>query len=130
MRTPPTGRDRQPLVLARGALQQSRRRTVAGAYEVFDMPAICQRQCAATGRRHIAGISKTPYVRATPHRVGWRCDLPRACLRRPLPCRPPPACRPPRRLGMIPLSLSEIAKVVGGVVEGDDAVMVTAPAVL
>jgi UDP-N-acetylmuramoyl-tripeptide--D-alanyl-D-alanine ligase len=31
---------------------------------------------------------------------------------------------------MIPLSLGEIAAVVGGVVEGDSAVMVTAPAVL
>src|ERR1700730_2197852 len=38
--------------------------------------------------------------------------------------------RPPRRLAMIPLSLGEIAAVVGGTVEGDGAVTVTAPAVL
>src|SRR5258708_20153185 len=38
--------------------------------------------------------------------------------------------RPPRHLGMIPLSLGEIAAVVGGTVEGDRAVTVTAPAVL
>ena len=31
---------------------------------------------------------------------------------------------------MIPLSLGEIAAVVGGTVEGDDAMMVTGPAVL
>ncbi len=38
--------------------------------------------------------------------------------------------RPPRRLAMIPLSVGEIAAVVGGTVEGDGAVTVTAPAVL
>src|SRR5215472_12909326 len=38
--------------------------------------------------------------------------------------------RPPRRLAMIPLSLGEIAAVVGGTVEGDGAVTVTAPTVL
>src|SRR5580704_19374035 len=38
--------------------------------------------------------------------------------------------RPPRRPGMIPLSLHEIAAVAGGTVEGDGTVTVTAPAVL
>jgi UDP-N-acetylmuramoyl-tripeptide--D-alanyl-D-alanine ligase len=38
--------------------------------------------------------------------------------------------RPPRRPGMVPLSLREIAAVAGGTVEGDGAVTVTAPAVL
>src|SRR5260370_13990694 len=38
--------------------------------------------------------------------------------------------RPPRGLGMIPLSLGEIAAVVRGTVEGDAAVTVTVPAVL
>jgi UDP-N-acetylmuramyl pentapeptide synthase len=38
--------------------------------------------------------------------------------------------RPPRRPGMIPLSLREIAAVAGGTVEGDGTVTVTAPTVL
>lgn len=41
-----------------------------------------------------------------------------------------PAARLPRRAGIVPLSLREIAAVVGGTVEGDGAVTVTAPAVL
>lgn len=41
-----------------------------------------------------------------------------------------PASRLPRRVGIVPLSLGEIAAVVGGTVAGDDAVTVTAPAVL
>src|SRR5258707_12266740 len=37
---------------------------------------------------------------------------------------------PPRHLGLIPLGLGEIAAAVGGTVEGDGAVTVTAPAML
>src|SRR5258708_13075402 len=81
-------------------------------------------------RQHIAGIPKTTYVLATPRCLDWRHDLQRTSLRQPLPRQPAPARRPPRRLGMIPLSLGEIAAVVGGTVEGDGAVTVTAPTVL
>src|SRR5260370_6898798 len=80
--------------------------------------------------QHIAGISKTTYVLATPRCLDWRHDLQGTSLRQPLPRQPAPARRPPRRLGMIPLSLGEIAAVVGGPAEGDPAVTVTAPAVL
>ncbi|GAA2687979.1 UDP-N-acetylmuramoyl-tripeptide--D-alanyl-D-alanine ligase [Streptomyces aculeolatus] len=41
-----------------------------------------------------------------------------------------PAPRLPRRAGVVPLGIREIAAVVGGTVEGDGAVTVTAPAVL
>src|SRR5260370_26298535 len=80
--------------------------------------------------QHIAGISKTTYLLATPRCLDWRHDLQRTSLRQPLPRQPAPARRPPRRLGMIPLSLGEIAAVVGGTVEGDGAVTLTPPAVL
>src|SRR5260370_20549114 len=80
--------------------------------------------------QHIAGISKTTYVLATPRCLEWKRDLQGTTLRHPLPRQPAPARRPPRRLGMIPLSLGEIAAVVGGTAEGDGAVTVTAPAVL
>ncbi|MEV5020213.1 hypothetical protein ACIGW1_37330, partial [Streptomyces sp. NPDC053780] len=41
-----------------------------------------------------------------------------------------PARGLPRRVGMVPLSLGEIAGIVGGTVVGDSCVAVTAPAVL
>jgi UDP-N-acetylmuramoyl-tripeptide--D-alanyl-D-alanine ligase len=56
------------------------------------------------GRRYVAGRSVRTHV---------------AALRGP-------SCRP----GMIPLSIDEIAAIVGGTVEGDGAIAVTAPAVL